>query len=273
MSSNKKKALTTLIFSAILLLSSCIKLDVVEPASYDYSLLYNLTVNDTLQQLYIFKTEPYENYTYINLGPGIKFGPLDNQAFIRFIENAEVNVEGNNGTDYSYTYVYDSLEYITKYYSIDQHNYLSKNSTYELKCKINDQFISGSTTTPGDFNIVFPPNHKRIDLNDYKENVGIMWGESNKAFGYCVKIKTYWTTFYDGEEMSRTNKYEYFTEKNSVDVEASFLMGDKAIIEIRAIDENIYNHIVKEVNQSGLEGAYGVFGSSVMKSVEVYPRW
>ncbi|MBO8130760.1 MAG: hypothetical protein H0Z29_04470 [Candidatus Marinimicrobia bacterium] len=108
--------------------------------------------------------------------------------------------------------------------------------------------ITGVTKVPKDFDIT---------MND---NLKISWDsrEGTQAYSLIVSQKEEsgdWLPVID------ETLYVNFYIINSEVIETD----DSIRVEVVAFDENYYNYVVKEMDASGVVGAYGVFGSAVRK--------
>jgi len=130
------------------------------------------------------------------------------------------------------------------------YNYFSENKNIlneainTLQIEVKNKTITGKTILPGDFS---------VSLNKRK----LTWTSSSNAFLYRI------TVLYQNEE--NVQPFKQTTTDTTINLEiVDFIPGIYNII-VEAIDENLYNFTINDEFHSGLEGAYGVFGSVRIK--------
>ncbi|MBN1408890.1 MAG: hypothetical protein JW956_13920, partial [Calditrichaceae bacterium] len=194
-----------------------------------------------------------------------------------FVDNA--NIELFNGELFYNNFIIKELPSYPGdfskgyYYTNNDAIIFQPNTYYELKINIDGKIISGSTITPGDFEILTPAPNSIVNIKDLQtENkLLIKWTKSSTAWGYTGKIiKDYLimlpdTSYYGSRELS------FITTDTSFVIENANILSSEGHLEISisAFDENFYHHHIEMYPEAGVEGAYGYLGSSVLKSVNL----
>lgn len=257
----RNKIKTVLIFVAITFLYSCTLNNEPGKAENESSVLFNLVANKSDQKLYLYRTAKLgeEASRYID---SLDLKLTSYSDF--FIKNAEVKLEGNDLYYNDFVVVEDDdFSYFEKGFQYINNDLLEilPSTKYNLLINYDGINIKGETTTPGDFKIISPENYARITESDDENNVSfnIRWNKSKNAKGYFIKIV-------DKSSM-HNNRYSFITADTTYNFKQSMHSG-AYMLEILAYDENIDNYLIKGYNKSGLENAYGYFGSSVLKSID-----
>ncbi len=247
----------TLIIFLILNLDGCSNPNEPGQPDYDYSLLFNLTVNQVNQKTYLLRT------VSVNEDVDLFFDIKKS-----FLKNAKISLS-NSIINYD-NFIIDSSksDYFNQKELFYQNNtplILLTSTDYYLKIKINNKLITGRTQTPGNFRIIKPNNNVTINKNKI---TNITWTKSTNAKGYIIKLEQINSYTYN-------DTIHYYSDIHSfITKDTSFVFSDwnlfrkgKVLIKVQAYDKNYYNHIIRKVPQVGIEGAYGYFGSSVLKTV------
>jgi hypothetical protein len=250
---------------SLIIFGSCDYLNSPSEIQYDNTVLFNLSVNEEKQEIYIYHTinQSIED----TLSGHIRLKDI-------FVHNAEITI-------YSISDIYGNFiieEAPVKYnyskgffYSNNHEINLTPNTQYSLEIKLENDLISGETTTPGSFDILEPKHNSTITLNSSDRELLIWWTVSNYAMGYlCEIIHEHTVTYPDSSLKSFTNNYNFYSRDTLLNF--SGLRLGTYTIDVYAIDENYYNHLKEDLNSSGLKGAYGYFGSSIKKSVSFYVK-
>ncbi|GBD91367.1 hypothetical protein BMS3Abin04_02094 [bacterium BMS3Abin04] len=236
------------------------------------SFLYNVEVNAPKQEIFVYRT--------LDLSESIKDIPFEFslKSYDKyFVENAEIVLSDQN--ENLSNFQIDKSQYGYRFYTEGELFTFKPETKYSIKVTANGQQFTGQTTTPGDFNILYPIDH---DTLSYYEGIKIesKWTNSKNAKFYLAKlfiaaIDTFNTdegqiiTVLDFSRAIRTESI--FNNNLSTNFNFSFRNRmDSIKIEILAFDGNYYNHIFNGYQSSGLENAFGYFGSSVLKSVVFY---
>lgn len=228
---------------------------------YKHNVLINLTVNESNQEFYIYNTFEYSDRN--NEGHYIEIRDL-------FVNNASISINTN---DFSFNN-FVIREAPTKlgiyskgfFYTNDQELLLFPNREYFLEIVIDNRIIYGTTTTPGDFDILEPKDNSIIQYTSINGDFIVKWSQSKSAYGYICKIfQEDELIFPDSSYLIYSRDYSKYS-KDTLFVLQNLRPGTTEI-SIFAFDENYYNHTFGKTLSVGLEGAYGYFGSSVKKTV------
>lgn len=228
-----------------------------------YSILFNLTLNVEKQKVYIFRSLD-RNETIIRNYNG---GNITAEVMAYFVENANLSIIDNSDQEYPFNFFSDTTK--EKYYTPESQLSLTEFGTYFLKCVIDGYLINGFTNIPGNFDIIFPTNNQKIFLNDYAEKLNIKWEESELARGYIINFIIHHFYDYEGQVLEFKKELVFITSKNEIAIPTIDLISGTVDIEIIAIDVNYFEHLLGINDSAGLEGSYGVFGSSVLKKVSI----
>lgn len=224
---------------------------------YTHSLLFNLVVNETRQEFYIYKIVKDEDVNdFEGKSPDIYFEKGANII----LYNSDLNYNSFVLKKLSNTYTTAR----NLFYSNSESLKLNTNTKYNIDISINGNIITGSTTTPSDFNIITPTPNSTFRLNDLRNGAGIniKWEKSSSAKGYIGKI------FIHKGNNDISKESPFITLDTTFNWNESSSTG-KAVINIYAFDKNYYKHFIDLSQSAGIKGAYGYFGSSIKKSVTV----
>lgn len=221
------------------------------------SVFINLMINSK-QKFFIYKTIDFKTPTDF----GYQLSDFDKY----FVDDAIISLSDSLNTYENFIIERDSSD--VRFYTLAQSENFRTDTKYSLSINSNGQNISGSTFTPGDFNIISPLDNEVISFSGNKFNIGIEWSKSKNAKGYVVNISyqyydEYFNRYLQGSlgEIIFDTSYTY----------SSFAApSDSVLILIMAFDENYYNHIFEGIDKSGINGAYGYFGSSVLQSRKIW---
>lgn len=233
-----------------------------------YSVLCLLTTSNSSQQLFMYRTADLsekENSSLNRYDNNYLWLPF-------FVDNSNVKIIEENFTVHNFDLKTDSLNQqdISKYYTAADTLLITPNSVYKLEATIDANTIVGSTKVPGDFSIISPkPNEVITKKNSNSVEMNIHWTRSDRAFYYLLTV-----TLVGKNTIFNTQEYEhfYFTSRDIIFNSAiAFRMAkpESCFITVYAVDKNYYDHKFKNIDMSGLTGAYGYFGSAVGKSVTV----
>ncbi len=225
---------------------------------FSESVLFNLVVGKENQELYIYKIVTNNEPEYYKFSPDNFF--LKNADIILFNEKMNfssffVKDLSNNNANY-----WERKLYYTNSKKLE----LYPNTNYKIDILIDNKHIIGSTTTPSDFNIIFPTSNSTFKLKDIRNGKGleIKWEKSDSAMGYIGKVFIH-------KGKGTIAKDRQFVTQDTVYIYNDIYTTGKAEINILAYDKNYHEHFNQFLQSAGIEGAYGYFGSSVLKSVTV----
>lgn len=227
----------------------------------NYSVLFNLTANADSQKIYIYRIADIKEYiNNDNLG---KY----------FVKTAKISLS-NSVFNYSNFTVKDIPQEnynLSKgaYYTNTDSLQIYPSTQYYLNININRSKIDGYVTTPGDFNIISPIPNSTVKTND---NINFTWSSSYNAKGYIVN-KTETVVIRNNDSL-----FTYFRKFSFLTQDTTFvyhnISPDITVIKIDvlAFDENYYNHIIKNIPGSYINGSYGYLAAMTLKSVTVNIR-
>ena len=223
-----------------------------------YSIIFNLTANAEKQKFYIYNVVGLEESV-------IHFGPLkDYNKF--FSENAFIKIEsnGNSFSDFIIRRDTNDVEFYT-----NEDLSPKPGEEYKLEIKIEDNTITGTTVIPEDFQIIAPKDGQVIHHSNNTFNIDLKWERKGNVYGYILDV------FYHINEKQALLNYLEYSEiifDTSYSFMGQILPTDTVKIRLFGFDKNYYEHVFKGKESSGVKGAYGLFGSSVLKTVRVIVR-
>ena len=256
------------IFLLSIIFFACDEINPVNNFSNKYTFLCVLKNNQVIQTAYLYNVLDMESdFSY-------------NTFYNDFIRDAEIIMsDGTISSQMQYRGRLPSSESIT--YSDDSvfHGRILPNKKYDIQIKINDEIITGSTTTPGGFAIHIPINNTiDLDKDADKEYIGsslvykyrFSWGESANSSHYIV----YLGAIYKNESGSA---YSFYQTINTVDTFAVIDIPEvhpnawghypeSAKIVVVSVDKNYYEYNILKRDRAGLNSGYGVFGSTIVDS-------
>ena len=165
------------------------------------------------------------------------------------------------------------------------HGRILPNKKYDVQIIIDDEIITGSTTTPGEFAINFPINDTiDLDKDAEKEYIGsslvykyrLSWSESANSSHYIVYSDIRGirgSGYYISQTIYTADTFAVFdipavTPDNwSGSVEGS---PESAKFIVISVDKNYYDYNILKRDRAGISSGYGVFGSTIMDSCFVY---
>lgn len=231
------------------------------------SLFYELKVYDTVQHVYIYRN------------PDISGHPEDKAAdpyIDLFNKNAEVTITDRiEGKTAIYTLALDTVKdsYLSNPYTLyftNSKSFKTKPLTnYYLNVSTGGDIITGSVTTPGDFQILAPVKGEVIKGSRNLDKYTFKWNSSQNAKGYIARLYLY------DKFLNRQVWLDYRTQDTTMDFKSMqlFSMGMNSgdlILRIIAYDDNYFQHYFNKKESVGLNGAYGCFSSSVVKEVRFF---
>jgi len=183
-------------------------------------------------------------------------GTKDSSALIK---NAEVYISDEDGKNFQ-------LSYRAPYYRRALNCKAGKKYYLDVKTEVGE--IHGETEVPGDFEIL---NYRDNDTVRWKNNdldIDLNWTKSQNAYGYIVKFRIE----YDGyQDFPFSIERIIFSDKNNCRITESRIEWKYygIIIQVLAYDKNYYYHHFEQYDAVGVTGAYGYFGSGVLKTVKL----
>lgn len=263
-----RKILSLLFISLIFV--SCENLNEPGELKYHNSLLFNLFVNKNEQQIYIYNTLKPDDFGKTQLFSGSYFAE-------HIVERAKIKIYSDNQLYSNFEIkeiVLDDIGMTNKYYTNLNKMKLSPNTIYNLEIESNNEIIKGRTLTPGDFNIL-NYNSRNFIVSDSQQQINIEWDKSNNSKFYKVNLYTAYTSSRINNNDTIVIKigFDYirefkiiYDEKRTYDFQFDPVF-DSVKVEVVAFDENYYDHITTDEENTGIENAYGYFGSAVIKEV------
>ena len=138
--------------------------------------------------------------------------------------------------------------------------------SYELTVKSGETTITGQTTIPGDFEIMTPKEEETFPLS---AEIALSWTQSEAAFGYLIEFSgpPMELPITQDSTIIFRQRYNFMARDTSLVITGgSFYETGEYLLRILAFDENYHNHKFEGLDVSGIEGGYGLFGASVLKS-------
>ena len=251
------------IFLLSIIFFACDEINPVNDISNDYNFLCVIKNDQAIQKAYLYKSINIEETLISNA---------------TFIHDAEIIV--SNGTIFSQLQV---REFQVHYSTLLEYTYsddsffqgkILPNTRYDVQIKINNEIVTGSTTTPGEFTINRPSNDTLYlyqGVYDYYY-IPVSWNKSTNSFQYLVySIITYKSN--DGKEMEDSwfgNTADTSTtvsfQRMSISQEGIQYHAYQVKFIVYAIDKNYYDHAFLSRDRAGLSAQYGVFGSTIVDS-------
>ncbi len=145
----------------------------------------------------------------------------------------------------------------------------AKNYTLDIETEVGK--ISGETTMPDSFNILFPEQGARYNGTNFPDG---RWEAHAGAAIYIVEHVMPPDTFIS----SRTGKQEIYRHLiNGSTTGSSYTFNEKGnlkkgnhLLRVIACDINFKRHLFDGVDISGVKGGYGYFGSAFVDTVSFY---
>jgi hypothetical protein len=218
------------------------------------------------QQMYIYYTsESTQN--------------IDNREKL-FVKNAHVEIASDNQiVPFKYG-IYEVPHYLPEfppsifsiYKDYDQKLRVENNKTYTLQVETDAGTVTGSTTVPAPFNILYPEKNSTINGEG---GIFAKWQKSEGSAMYLIEHVSPPDTFISrmtGEQVIRSNVASNWTANTSVELESFYRLPKKGKHTLRVIacDINFKRHLLDGVHISGIEGGYGYFGSAVVDTTDFY---
>ncbi|MCF6270735.1 MAG: hypothetical protein L3J41_13555 [Melioribacteraceae bacterium] len=250
-----------LLFTATTFLFSCTLNNEPGKAENESSVIFNLTANKSVQELHLYRTADLEEEREPATYDSLVFRMESYAPF--FIKDAYIQIESDSLNYHNFIVVKDEYGGFNngfKYIDSDTISILP-DTKYSLLIEYDGIKIRGETITPGNFTIISPKNNAVIKRTNDEKNVSfkIELSKSNNAKGYLITIVE--------TDVAYDNSTSYIAEDTTFYLKTHMSWGNYRL-EVMAYDKNFHNYIIEEYYQSGLENAYGYFGSSVLKSID-----
>ena len=260
MNFNKEVIIGLMIPACItLLLNACENLS-VQSESHKNSVIFNLTVNAEKQKIFVYNVVGLERQIDGNRVSLDDFNPF-------FTTNALIELESNNISFNNFIITRDSNNVI---FYTNETLIPKPGEIYNLKINVGNNVITGRTIIPDNFQIISPKENQIYHYSNNKFEINTKWESNKSIYGYIVDI-FYHINFL---ELGRYNYLEY--SKVVFDTSYSFisqyLPTDTVRIKVLGFDKNYYEHVFQGKESTGVNGAYGYFGSSILKTVKVIVR-
>jgi hypothetical protein len=269
------------IFLLSIIFFSCDEINTTNDFSNDFVFLCLLKNDQPIQKAYLYNFVNMKDYNpdfYIlnndfihDAEIIISDGIISSQLQVR-----ELPISYWSGDVNEYTYSDDSVFY----------KKILPNKKYDLQLKVNNEIVTGSTITPGEFSInSLPDTIYRTDDYSYR----ISWTESNNSFQYLVFLNVTYKSN-DGETsivslkvINTVDKFaivgfppitiEIPTDPISIYPDYKKYYQYSVEFIVVAVDKNYYDHIFLSRDRAGLSSQYGVFGSSITESCTAYIKY
>lgn len=201
-----------------------------------------------------------------------------------FIKNGEVEIR-NSDSVYKFDYYIDSTNYYTpsRYTNISEKFVIESGETYSLKIETDIGTLKGETTVPNPIRLLTPyPNTYTTDRTPLE----IIWEKDDTAFGYVINLKGPPYNFsWQGKTTVRRDIHIFNTVNQSIIIPGELIRYDEQhwngeFIEderrytliLMGFDENFKHHEFDGYPVAGIENGYGVFGSVVVDSLNIFVR-
>ena len=255
--SSKAKTLLLISIASILLFSSCENLSDPGQPEYNYSLFFNLKANSDKQKFYIYNIAPLDEYQSGYLPEFDKY----------FVTDAEIQIE-SDGIIYSDFFVETDSQGVR--YFTNNNIVIYPGIEYHLNVVIAEDIITGTTFVPSDFELTYPAENQTIHFINNKLEVDYTWTKSSNSFGYLLNVL--YPFLYNGTPFNDNYILDQTVFDTTYFFDSIFEPVDTVYTTIAAFDGNYYNHLFEGKASSGIEGAYGYFGSSVYKRLKFIIR-
>lgn len=238
--------------------SSCENLSDPGQPEYNYSLFFNLMANTDKQKFYIYNIAPLD---------GNPSGYLLKDFDTYFTPDAVITIE-SDGVIYS-DFLVETDSQDVRYYT-NSNLIIHPGIEYHLKVVIADEIITGSTIVPKDFEIVYPLENQIVPFSNNKLEVNYLWTKSRNSSGFLLNV--IYTLLYNDFNIDGNYILDQTVFDTTYFLDSTFEPVDTVYTTIAAFDGNYYNHLFEGKASSGIEGAYGYFGSSVHKKLKFIVR-
>ncbi len=242
--------------------------DISDPTKRDgASVLCQLTASQARQSLFLYRTtdihDEGSSFFYF-------FPEFQNLRFVPyFIGDATVFITDDHGRRYDFQLRIDSSYGVVakSYVNVDSFA-VQPEASYSLSVRTGDLSIGGRTTLPGDFQIVSPDPGRIYSTTNGELRLDLRWTRSRNAFGYIASVIIGRRILIGSPYRDR---YSYIAFDTLYSPASTFRVSsvDTCFVEVLSFDANYYNHKFRGVSNSGVTGAYGYVGSSVLQSTRL----
>ena len=226
-------------FLTLLWVFACRETGVSEQNQYEDELSISLVLlTDQIKQTaFVSKVQPFET----DLGR-----MLFADSVTLVVDNLPFNWIPADSMQYN-RYCWQNVLDVRKCYNYFTDSLVIKaGETYKLQALFKGKTISGKTDVPGDFS---------ISVNGRT----ISWTESKNAYLYRI----------NGFHLKGGNfLLEQATKNTKITINDDDFVPGPYRITVEALDKNFYDLAFERTYAAGLSGAYGVFGSVTVKTIE-----
>lgn len=242
-------------------------LNTTSPKFEEEMSVYTVLIPDAEHQ-YIFVYKTYEDIEDL-----IKAEEL-------FIKDAVVTVESSSQV-INYSYFYDESHYNapSRYIDQEQKVIVKPGEKYILTVKTDIGILTGETIVPNPIKLLTPVDGSTVE---YRSVLKISWEKDDTAFGYIIRLEgpPYQRERPDGKIFTRRNLFSFNTTDNSIQISGEYIRyyeGQEYIeddrrftIKVMGLDKNLRQHQFDGYPIAGVKNGYGVFGSVVIDSLDIY---
>lgn len=258
----------SIILITVLILISC--LNTTAPQFKEEISIFAVLVQGAEQQyIYVYKTHEV-------IEDSIKVEEL-------FIKDANVNAESDNQS-VNFSYFYDEFQEYTKsrYIDSEQKMIVNPGEKYTLTVTTNIGVLTGETIIPNPIKILDPI--EGFQVKD-RSILKISWEKDDTAYGYVIKLEgpPYEWEWREDEIYRGRNSFMFNTTDNSIQIPGNYLRyyeehwrgqyietDRRYTIKVMGFDKNFKQHQFDGYPIAGVKNGYGVFGSVVIDSVDVF---
>lgn len=220
------------------------------------------------QEIYVYRT-------YENIADSVSKEDL-------FVKDAIVTLISGSDQKIELTYIFDTDRMQSRYIDSTEHLNVMPGSQYKLIVETEFGTLEGKTVVPNPIRILAP---EQGDSIEDKSNLEIRWNVVKNAEGYIInlfsppeKIQFDENDFYTRRETHWFNltdtlfvipgeyiRYEDFSNFGEFIEE-----NRRYTLKIMALDKNFKHHLFDGYDISGVTNGYGLFGSAVVDSLDIF---
>lgn len=259
---------TSLIAFAVLVLISC--LNTTSP-KFKEEISVFAVLQQGADQHYVFVYKTYEDIEDL----------IETEEL--FIKDAEVKVESSSQS-IDYSYFYDELQYNapSRYIDLEQKVIVKPGEKYTLTVKTGIGLLTGETIVPNPIKLLAPINGSTFKDRSILE---ISWEKDDTVYGYVIKLEgpPYEWEWREGTIYKGRDSFMFNTTDNSIQIPGKYIRyyeehwrgqyietDRRYTIKVMGFDKNFKQHQFDGYPIAGVENGYGVFGSVVIDSVDVF---
>ncbi len=200
-----------------------------------------------------------------------------------FIKDAGVTIE-NSTQSINLSYYYDELRYInqSRYIDLEQKVIVKPGEKYTLTVKTGIGLLTGETIVPNPIKLLAPINGSTFKDRSILE---ISWEKDDTVYGYVIKLEgpPYEWEWREGTIYKGRDSFMFNTTDNSIQIPGKYIRyyeehwrgqyietDRRYTIKVMGFDKNFKQHQFDGYPIAGVENGYGVFGSVVIDSVDVF---